>query len=147
MLETIKLRVKKSSSLNILTIVLNFYAIFLFFLGLIIKSNETVIETCIMMVVAIIFDFINDGEVVISEEGFKYEKFGFVKWSEIEFFNIRKNIIEIKIKNQKRYRIEINIREDIKNIENANKFVNSKVKTIDFDKENYEAGMSKGKRY
>jgi hypothetical protein len=147
MFETIKLKVKKSEALHILTIILKFYMVFLFFLGIIINSNETIIEACLILVVVAVFDFINDEELIISDQGIKYKKMGFTKWSEIEFFNIRKYILEIKIKNQKIKRIEISMKEDPKNIENANKFVNSKIQTEDFDRSIYEKEIAKRKKF
>ena len=130
--EKIVLKVKKSSYLNILNIILKVYTIFLFFFALIIDSNETIIQTMIMFATAAIFDFINSGEFIVSEKGIEYDKIGFAKWNEIEFFNIRNNIIEMKLENaSKKISIDINVSEDKQNIDIVNKYANSKIKNID----------------
>jgi hypothetical protein len=147
MVENIKLRVKKSEALGIVAIVLKIYAIFLFFLGIAMNSNELIIETCIMAVVGAIFDFINDGELIISERGIKYEKIGFIQWDDIEFFDIKRNIMKIKIKDLRMKRIEINMKEDQMNVQNANKFINSKIKVANFERFMYKKEVSNVKNY
>ena len=57
-MEKINLKIKKSAVLEVVEIIIILYAIFLFFLGIIIKNTEVVLEVMIMFVVAIIFNYL-----------------------------------------------------------------------------------------
>ena len=99
--EEIVLKIKKSTVLDILNLILKIYTVFLFFLALIIQSSETIIQTGIMIVVIVVFDFINDGEIILSNKGINVSSLGFTNWRNIERFDINKHIVSVKIKDEK----------------------------------------------
>ena len=125
--EEIILKVKKSGILDVLNIILKIYAVFLFFLSLIIQSSETIIQTGIMIVAIMIFEFINDGEIVLSDKGVNIANIGFTKWRDIERFDIYKNTLSVKIRKEKTRKIQIDLKESKINITNASRFAEAKI--------------------
>ena len=125
--EEIILKVKKSGILDVLNIILKIYAVFLFFLSLIIQSSETIIQTGIMVVVIMIFEFINDGEIVLSDKGINIPNMSFAKWRDVERFDIYKNIISVKVKEERTKKIQIDLKESKINITNASRFAEAKI--------------------
>ena len=53
------LKTRLSEVLETLTLIILLYAIFLAILGIIIKNTELIIQTCIMFVVYVIFEYLN----------------------------------------------------------------------------------------
>lgn len=125
--EEIVLKIKKSTVLDILNLILKIYTVFLFFLALIIQSSETIVQTGIMIVVIVIFEFINDGEVVLSNKGVSISSFGFTNWRNIERFDINKYIIAIKVKEERTKKVQISLRESNINIKNASRLAEAKL--------------------
>lgn len=125
--ENIILKVKKSGVLDIVNLILKLYTLFLFFFALIIQSDETVIQTGFMLVVIIVFEFLNDGEVEITTKGVRTPIYGFTRWRDLERFDIYKTTIVIKPKEERTKKIVIDLKEDKRNITNASKYVESKM--------------------
>ena len=125
--EDIVLKVKKSGVLDIVNLILKLYTLFLFFFALIIQSDETVIQTGLMLVVIIVFEFLNDGEVQITSKGVRTPVYGFTRWRDLDRFDIYKTTIVIKPKEERAKKIVINLKEDKRNITNASKYVESKM--------------------
>lgn len=125
--EEIVLKIKKSTVLDILNLILKIYTVFLFFLALIIQSSETIIQTGIMIVVIVIFDFINDGEIILSNKGINVSSLGFTNWRNIERFDINKHIVSVKIKDEKTKKVQISLRESNINIKNASRLAEAKL--------------------
>jgi hypothetical protein len=125
--EDIILKVKKSGVLDIVNLILKLYTLFLFFFALIIQSDETVIQTGFMLVVIIVFEFLNDGEVEITTKGVRTPIYGFTRWRDLDRFDIYKTTIVIKPKEERAKKIVIDLKEDKRNITNASKYVESKM--------------------
>ena len=125
--ENIILKVKKSGVLDIVNLILKLYTLFLFFFALIIQSDETVIQTGFMLVVIIVFEFLNDGEVEITKKGVRTPIYGFTRWRDLDRFDIYKTTIVIKPKEERTKKIVIDLKEDKRNITNASKYVESKM--------------------
>ena len=125
--ENIILKVKKSGVLDIVNLILKLYTLFLFFFALIIQSDETVIQTGFMLVVIIVFEFLNDGEVEITIKGVRTPIYGFTRWRDLDRFDIYKTTIVIKPKEERTKKIVIDLKEDKRNITNASKYVESKM--------------------
>lgn len=125
--EEIILKIKKSTVLDIVNLILKIYTVFLFFLALIIQSSETIIQTGIMIVVIVIFDFINDGEIILSNKGINVSSLGFTNWRNVERFDINKYIVSVKIKDEKTKKVQISLRESNINIKNASRLAEAKL--------------------
>ena len=125
--EEIILKIKKSTVLDILNLILKIYTVFLFFLALIIQSSETIIQTGIMIVVIVIFDFINDGEIILSNKGINVSSLGFTNWRNVERFDINKYIVSVKIKDERTKKVQISLRESNINIKNASRLAEAKL--------------------
>lgn len=126
-MEEIVIKIKRYAWLDIVNLILKMYTIFLFFFGLIIQSSETILQCALMVIVIIIFEFINDGEMILSDKGIKTSKFGFIRWRNIDRFNIGNYIITLKIKDEKAEKITISMKEDKRNLANALRFAESKL--------------------
>lgn len=125
--EDIILKVKKSGVLDIVNLILKLYTLFLFFFALIIQSDETIIQTGFMLVVIVVFEFLNDGEVEITTKGVRTPIYGFTRWRDLDRFDIYKTTIVIKPKEERTKKIVIDLKEDKRNITNASKYVESKM--------------------
>ena len=125
--EDIILKVKKSGVLDIVNLILKLYTLFLFFFALIIQSDETVIQTGFMLVVIIVFEFLNDSEIEITKKGVRTTIYGFTRWRDLDRFDIYKTTIVIKPKEERAKKIVIDLKEDKRNIANASKYVESKM--------------------
>lgn len=126
-MEEIVIKVKRYAWLDIVDLILKMYTIFLFFFGLIIQSSETIIQCALMVIVIIIFEFINDGEMILSDKGIKISKFGFVRWRNMDRFDIKSYTIILKVKGERTTKIAISMKEDKKNLANALRFAESKL--------------------
>ena len=136
------LRIKKSELLTVVTLILKLFAIVIFFIGLFGDATEPIIQTCIMLVVSIIFDYINDGTFVINSRGVIINDNDVFKWKDIELLTINRAFIRLKIANEKVMRYEIAINEDSKKIKNCSKFIDSKLKNTN---DEYEIELEKRK--
>lgn len=125
--EEIILKIKKSTVLDIVNLILKIYTVFLFFLALIIQSSETIIQTGIMIVVIVIFDFINDGEIILSNKGINVSSLGFTNWRNVERFDINKYIVSVKVKDERTKKVQISLRESNINIKNASRLADAKL--------------------
>ena len=125
--EEIVLKIKKSTVLDIVNLILKIYTVFLFFLALIIQSSETIIQTGIMIVVIVIFDFINDGEIILSNKGINVSSLGFTNWRNVERFDINKYIVSVKVKDERTKKVQISLRESNINIKNASRLAEAKL--------------------
>ena len=125
--EEIILKIKKSTVLDIVNLILKIYTVFLFFLALIIQSSETIIQTGIMIVVIVIFDFINDGEIILSNKGINVSSLGFTNWRNVERFDINKYIVSVKVKDERTKKVQISLRESNINIKNASRLAEAKL--------------------
>lgn len=126
-MEEIVIKIKRYAWLDIVNLILKMYTIFLFFFGLIIQSSETIIQCALMVIVIIIFEFINDGEMILSDKGIKISKFGFVRWRNMDRFDIKSYTIILKVKGERTTKIAISMKEDKKNLANALRFAESKL--------------------
>ena len=108
------IRIKKSEILNVIALILKLFSVVVFFIGLFSHATEPVIQACITFVVSAIFDFINDGFIVINNNGVSTENKGFFKWKEIELLSINKAFVRIKRVNDKTLRFEVSLHEDCK---------------------------------
>ena len=125
--EDIILKVKKSGVLDIVNLILKLYTLFLFFFALIIQSDETIIQTGFMLVVIIVFEFLNDSEIEITKKGVRTPIYGFTRWRDLDRFDIYKTTIVIKPKEERAKKIVIDLKEDKRNITNASTYVESKM--------------------
>ncbi len=126
-MEEILIKIKRYAWLDVVNLILKMYTIFLFFFGLIIQSSETIIQCGFIIVAVIVFEFINDGEIVLSSKGINIDKYGFVRWRNIERFDIKSYIIILKIKGERTNKIAISMKEDKRNLANALRFAESKL--------------------
>ena len=127
-MEKINLKIKKSAVLEVVEIIIILYAIFLFFLGIIIKNTEVVLEVMIMFVVAIIFNYLNTDFLIVKKEEIKTRKYGTILYEQIEKIKIEKYIIEIKLKNVNKKQIIYLSRSNSEDkLSKFNKYVTSKI--------------------
>ena len=109
-MEEYRIRVRKSEIMSVLNILLVLCSIVVFLVGAIYHYTEPVIFSLFMIVAAIVFNYYNDSDFIITERG---------------------TIIE----NEKTMKFAINKNEDKKKISNALKFVNSKIRNSSFEYE------------
>ena len=122
------LKTRLSEVLETLTLIILLYAIFLAILGIIIKNTELIIQTCIMFVVYVIFEYLNYDTTNITNKGIKSKKLGFLEWKDIYRTEKKNNVIFIYTKeNEKPYKITISRSEDKKEISRIYKYILSKI--------------------
>ena len=127
-MEKINLKIKKSAVLEVVEIIIILYAIFLFFLGIIIKNTEVVVEVMIMFVVVIIFNYLNTDFLIVKKEKIITRKYGTILYEQIEKIKIEKYIIEIKLKNVNKKQIIYLSRSNSEDkLSKFNKYVTSKI--------------------
>lgn len=127
-MEKINLKIKKSAVLEVVEIIIILYAIFLFFLGIIIKNTEVVLEVMIMFVVTIIFNYLNTDFLIVKKEKIITRKYGTILYEQIEKIKIEKYIIEIKLKNvNKKQIIYLSHSNSKDKLSKFNKYVTSKI--------------------
>ena len=127
-MEKINLKIKKSAVLEVVEIIIILYAIFLFFLGIIIKNTEVVVEVMIMFVVVIIFNYLNTDFLIVKKEKIITRKYGTILYEQIEKIKIEKYIIEIKLKNvNKKQIIYLSHSNSKDKLSKFNKYVTSKI--------------------
>ena len=129
--DDIVLKIKEKESFELLKVILIFYFIFLFFLALILKYQETIIEVMLIAVFAIILDALNSGEMVITEKGITTKQTKFIRYSKIDKVEYKTRILYLYVKERKKpFKIIFSKSENQKSIENVYKFIDSKVKKI-----------------
>ena len=97
-MENISLKIKKSLVLETVQIIIILYAVFLFFLGIIIKNTEVVIEVIIMLSIAIIFNYLNKEKLVVKKDELLISEKKSIKYVNIENITIKNYVLQIKIK-------------------------------------------------
>lgn len=126
------MKTKLSDVLEILNLIILLYAIFLLILGIIISNTELIIQTCIMFVVYVVFEYLNYDVTHITNKGINNKKYGFLEWKKIYRAEKKKNIIYLYTKEiEKPYKITIYRSEDEKEVSRIYKFILSKIKDPD----------------
>ena len=139
MSDDIVLKIKEKESLEVLKIISIIYLIFLFFLALIFKYQETIIQSLLIAVFACIIDVINSGEMIVTEKGITCKMLGFIKYSKISKIEQKGKLLYIYSENNKKpCKIIFSSLEDKKNIENAYRYIESKVKTIEEENKEHQ---------
>ena len=82
------LKTRLSEVLETLNLIILLYSFFLTIFGVMLHNSEVIVQTCIMYVVYIIFEYINYDIVVITSKGITCEKYGFVDW--VDMYRIRR---------------------------------------------------------
>lgn len=123
------LKTRLSEVLRTLNLIILLYAAFLVVLGLFIHNSEVIVETCIMFVVYVIFEYLNYDTTTVTSKGIKSGKYGFIKWKDVYRIQRKERIIYIYTKEkEKPYRIIVNKSEDKLEIDRVYKYMFSKVK-------------------
>lgn len=125
-MEKMYLKIKKSLALEVVQIIILIYAIFLFFLGIIIKNTELVIEVIIMISVVIIFNYLNKDTLIVKQEGIEIKKCYNIKYKEIEKVNMKRYMLEIRLKNSNKIK-KIYFSKSENNIDKFIKYIMSKI--------------------
>ena len=133
--DDIILKIKEKELFEILKIISVIYLVFLFFLALILRYQESIIQSLIILIFVIIVDALNSGEMIVTEKGITCKVTGFVKYSKIYKLTMKKRVLYVYTKERtKQYRIIFSSSEDAKIIENTYRFMDAKVKR--FEEEN-----------
>lgn len=123
------LKTRFSEVLETLTLIVLLYAIFLAILGIVIKNTELIIQTCIMFVVYIIFEYLNYDSTQITAKGIKNKKNGTIEWKDVYRIEKKRNNIFLYTKTRKKpYKIYIYKSEDKQEISRVYKYILSKIK-------------------
>lgn len=126
----ITLKSRLSEILETLNLIILLYTIFLVILGIAMHNSEVILQTCIMVVVYIIFEYINYDLVRISNKGIHCEKYGFLSWQDMYIVKRKERTILIYSKKRnKPYKLIMKRVEDDMEIERAYRFIISKIKT------------------
>jgi hypothetical protein len=126
----IVLKTKLSEALETLNLIILLYTVFLVGLGIILCNTEVIVQTSIMFVVYVIFEYINYDSIEISSKGMKSERYGFIDWNDIYRISKNSNIVKIYTKKrEKPYKFIISKKEDSGEISRAYKYMLSKVKS------------------
>ncbi|MBR1539774.1 MAG: hypothetical protein IJ629_01085 [Clostridia bacterium] len=126
------LKSRISEVLETLNLIILLYTIFLVVLGLFLHNSEVILQTCIMFVVYIIFEYINYDIVKIANKGISCEKYGFLAWQDMYVVRKKERTIFIYSKTRsKPYKLIMKKTEDNTEIERAYKYIISKVKAPD----------------
>lgn len=126
------LKSRLSEVLETLNLIILLYAMFLVILGLILHNSEVILQTCIMFVVYIIFEYINYDIVRITDKGIICEKYGFLSWKDMYIVKKKeRNIYVYTKKREKPYKFIMKKTEDRLEIERAYKYILSKAQSPD----------------
>ena len=126
------LKSKISEILETLNLIILLYTIFLIVLGIILHNSEVILQTCIMFVVYVIFEYINYDIVRITNKGINCEKYGFLAWKDMYIIKRKNRTIFVYTKKvPKPYKFIMKKTEDNTEIERAYKYIISKVKDPD----------------
>lgn len=122
------LKTKLSGILEILNYIIFGYAIFLTILGVATHNSELIVQTGIMFVTYIIFEYINYDYTNISPKGISSQRFGFISFKDISKIKRNDRIFLIYIMEQnKPYKIIVKKVEDNIEIERVYKYMISKI--------------------
>ena len=139
MKEDIILKIKEKESLEVIKIIAIIYLVFLFFLALILGYQETIIQVLLIVTFVIIIDAINSSEIVITEKGITLKSLGFIKYGKIYRLKKEKNILYIYDRELKKpHKVIFSMSEDKKMIENAYRYIDSKIKTIEEENKEHQ---------
>ena len=123
------LKSRLSEVLETLNLIILLYSIFLVILGVAIHNSEVILQTCIMFVVYIIFEYINYDVIKITNKGIYCEKYKFLAWQDMYVVKKKDRIITIYTKNRKKpYKFVVKKSEDKVELERGYKYIMSKVK-------------------
>ena len=117
------LKTKLSEVLETLNLIILIYSIFLAILGIKFHNSELIIQTCIMFVVYVIFEFLNYDITYVTDKGVKSGKFKKIFWADV--YRIQKNERTIYIytkEREKPYKIIISKSEDSNEISKIYKY-------------------------
>ena len=124
----INLKSRLSEILDTLNLIIFIYSLFLIILGISLHNSEVVIQACIMIVVYIIFQYINYDLIIIMDKGIRCEKYGFIYWEDMYITKRNGRTIYIYSKNKnKPYKFIIKKTEDNVELDKAYKYIFSKV--------------------
>lgn len=127
-MEEYRIRVRKSELLSVVVLLIYALAAIVFFLGLISHTTEPIIQTLLMIVAGVMFNYYNESFFIVTDRGVTINTKGSFKWQDIELLNISKSMINFKIVNEKTMSFRINPNEDKKKLSNTIKYVNSKMR-------------------
>ena len=123
------LKSRLSEVLETLNLIILLYTFFLVVLGIVLHNSEVILQTCIMFVVYVIFEYINYDIVRITNKGINCEKYGFLAWKDMYIVKRKDRIILIYTKKRhKPYKFIMKKTEDNMEIERAYKYIMSKVR-------------------
>ena len=126
------LKARLSEVLETLNLILLLYSMFLVILGIAMHNSEIILQTCIMFVVYIIFEYINNDIIKITSKGIYCRKYRFLSWEDMYIVKKKSITILIYSKNrQKPYKFVIKRGEDKLEIDRAYKYIMSKVRASD----------------
>lgn len=122
------LKTKLSEVLETLNYIILGYTIFLTMLGIATHNSELIVQTGIMFVTYIIFEYINYDYTNISPKGISSQKFGFINWKDISKIKRKDRIFLVYVKEQEKpYKIIVKKVEDNIEIERVYKYMLSKI--------------------
>ncbi len=124
--DNIVLKIKLSEKLNILNVIIIGYTLFLLILGAKTSNSELIIQTCIMGIICILFEHLNEDFLYIEKEGIKSKKFKNILWEDIDKVKRKNKYIFIYTKS-KLYKIKIRKDEDVLEVSKAYKYMLSKI--------------------
>lgn len=123
------LKSRISELLETLNYIILIYTLFLVVLGLILHNSEVILQTCIMFVVYIIFEYINFDIIRITQKGISCEKYGFLAWQDMYVIKRKDGRFLIYSKKRKKpYKFIMKKTEDKMEIERAYKYILSQIK-------------------
>lgn len=123
------LKSRLSEFLETLNLIILLYAVFLIILGIKIHNSEVILQTCIMVVVYFIFEYINYDLIRITDKGIICQKYGFLPWKDMYIVKKKERTIFIYTKKRKKpYKLIMKKTEDKMEIERAYKYIISKIK-------------------
>lgn len=124
----INLKSRLSEILDTLNLILLIYSLFLMLLGIKLHNSEVIVQACIMIVVYIIFQYINYDTIIIMDKGVRCEKYGFISWEDMYITKRNGRTIYVYSKSKsKPYKFVIKKTEDNVELDKAYKYIFSKV--------------------
>lgn len=124
------LKTKLSEILEVLNYIILVYAIFLAIIGVKFHNTELILQTSIMGITYIVFEYINFDTTTIIKKGFKSGKNGLILWDDIYRLERKNRVISVYTKLRKKpYKISVKKSEDQEEISRVYKYMLSKVKS------------------
>lgn len=144
MKDDIILKIKEKEALEVIKIISLIYLVFLFFLALILRYQESVVQSLIIVVFVIVIDALNSGEMMVTEKGISSKVTGFIKYSKIYRLTIKGRNLYIYTRDRKTpHRVTFALSEDPKLIESTYRFVDAKIKRIEEETKDHEEYVEK----